>query len=256
MQEGAQWSITPLDLGSMALCKAVEVYMTGFDIVSEIPLLAWLLRDGRHTVLVDSGPCDVERARRLHRPIVRTPQQALLAALARHNVQASDIDLLVNTHLHWDHCMGNELIPDAPVVIQKDELTYAACPLPCDLRAYEADLGSIYYNSFYSRLKVVEGDCDLLPGLRILHTPGHTPGSQSVLVNTARGAYIIAGDAVSSFEAWNATPQKLPGIFTSKAECYRTYKKLASFQATILPGHEPAIRCNVPVPNNDVCTAR
>ena len=238
------WTITPLDLGTLTVSTALEVRLTDFDVQISIPVLGWLLRDGEHTVLVDTGPCDMDTANKYHRSLSRTPDQGLLASLKKHDVPPETVDMIINTHLHWDHCMGNNDIPDVPVLIQRSEIMYAACPRPCDKRAYEADLGFLYCNTFYGRIREIDGDADILPGMRLMLTPGHTPGSQSVVVDTDRGPYVVAGDALSFFSSWNATPRKLPGVFFSVEDCYRTYARLEATGGVILPGHDPEVLKN------------
>ena len=235
------WTITALDLGTLTVSTALEVRLTDFDKKIAIPVLAWLLRDGQRTILVDTGPCDLETANKYHRSLSRTPEQGLSAALRALGVDPGQVEMIINTHLHWDHCMGNNDIPDVPVLIQRSEIMYAACPRPCDKRAYEADLGFVYFNTFYRRIREVDGDADILPGIRLIHTPGHTPGSQSVVVETDKGPYVVAGDALSFFSSWTATPRRLPGVFYSVEDCYRTYARLEATGGVILPGHDPEV---------------
>lgn len=232
------WTIHPLRLGSMKLRKAQEVYMTGFDEIIEVPIIAWYLTDGKHRVLVDAGIDDFDHATRNHFAISQHKGEELLTVLAQHSIDPNSIETVFLTHLHWDHCLGCRLIPKAKIFAQKAEIEYAKNPLPCNLRAYERDLSDFIGTPWADRLCALEGDGELLPGLNYLFTPGHTVGSQSLLVRTNEGPVALVGDAVSFLESWNADPKKLPGQFYSTFACYETYAKIEALNALILPGHE------------------
>ena len=142
----------------------------------------WLVRHPEATILVDTGiapnipPADVERLRFLRVPVVR--------ALAELGVAPEAIDLVINCHLHADHAGGNADIPRARILVQPAELTAAREPdysLPDAL-----DLASERYDER-------EGEHEPLPGVRIIPTPGHSPGHQSVLLETTRGRLLLAG---------------------------------------------------------------
>ena len=151
------------------------------------------------------------------------------------------MDLIVNTHLHWDHVYGNGDIPHAPIWVQRAEVRYAAAPLPRDARAYETDLGAPLFTKFYDRLVIVDGDCEIIPGLRLMLTPGHTPGSQAVLVETAGGVHAIAGDTFNLYDSLNADPPRPPGIFQDLEAFYASAARLRAAAEIILPGHDPLV---------------
>ena len=64
------------------------------------------------------------------------------AQLKRFDLTPEDIRLVVNTHLHLDHCAGNCFLPNARFVAQRSELEYALDPLPAHRPAYDVDLSS------------------------------------------------------------------------------------------------------------------
>ena len=101
----------------------------------------------------------------------------------------ADVILLVNTHLHFDHCGQNYLFPSIPIYVQATE--YAAAQQP--------DFTIVEWVDFEgARYVQVNGDVEILPGIRVIATPGHTPGHQSVVVETEEGRIIISGQAVYS----------------------------------------------------------
>ncbi|GAA2032652.1 MBL fold metallo-hydrolase [Agromyces tropicus] len=133
--------------------------------------------DGR--VLVDTGfthlhPAVADMDPRLH-------------PLPEHDLDLAGIDLVVNTHLHFDHCGGNHLFPGTPIHVQRRELEDARTQEDYTIREWVDPPGVRYVP--------VDGELELLPGIRLVPAPGHTPGSQVVVVGTGGRPAVIAGDA-------------------------------------------------------------
>jgi N-acyl homoserine lactone hydrolase len=117
-------------------------------------------------------------------PIHRHP---LAGALARLGLQASDVTTVANCHLHLDHCGNNPLFRGIPIFVQKNELE-AVPSLDYVIPALIDFDGAA--------LEIHDGHADIAAGLRIVPTPGHTPGHQSLLIETSRGRILLAGQAV------------------------------------------------------------
>jgi len=96
------------------------------------------------------------------------------------------IDLVVNTHLHFDHCGGNPLLPHRPIFTQRVELELA--------RTTEHTLPELIDHDG-ARYEELDGEAEVLPGVRIIPTPGHTAGHQSVAVLRGDGTLIVAGQS-------------------------------------------------------------
>lgn len=107
------------------------------------------------------------------------------------DVDPAGIDIVVNTHLHFDHCGGNHLFPDRPVHVQRRELVDARAQEDYTIREWVDPPGVRYLP--------VDGEFELLPGIRLLPAPGHTPGSQVVVVEAGVRPAVIAGDAAVWF---------------------------------------------------------
>lgn len=108
-------------------------------------------------------------------------------ALARAGVQTAEVTMVINSHLHFDHCGNNRLFPGVPLVVQQVE--YNAARLPGYTIPEWIDFPGAEW-------RPVDGEAEVLPGIRVLPTPGHTPGHQSVLIARAAGVDVIAGQAV------------------------------------------------------------
>jgi N-acyl homoserine lactone hydrolase len=104
------------------------------------------------------------------------------------------VPIVVNTHLHWDHCSNNDLFPTARVMVQRRELDYAPRPVRWHSLTYEAGLSvEPAWTRVRHQLHPVDGDVEIAPGVSVVALPGHTPGSQGVLVEGADRRYLIAG---------------------------------------------------------------
>ena len=150
---------------------------------ARIPVYGFLILSGDHVALVDTGVGDgndyIERQFEPTRP-------SLINALARHDVALGDVTLLINSHLHFDHCGSNRLFPQIPVYVQADELRAATAP------KYTV---AEWFDFEGADLRAITGDHTLAPGIRLIATPGHTPGHQSVLVGAGEDAVLIAAQA-------------------------------------------------------------
>jgi N-acyl homoserine lactone hydrolase len=106
-------------------------------------------------------------------------------------IDPASIDVVVNTHLHYDHCGGNHLFAGKPIYVQRQELTDATTEDDYTIREWVAA----------DRLEYVpvDGEHELMPGIRLAPGPGHTRGSQMVIVGTGPHPVVVVGDlAVSS----------------------------------------------------------
>ena len=180
--------------------------------------------------------------------MLRTENQTLEFALAQLSLAPADIDIVVNTHLHWDHCYNNHLFPNAKFFVQKEELKYAIAPLPAHVHGYEALQLGMRPPFTRTKWEDLDGDEEIAPGITVLLTPGHTPGSQSVLVKSSRGSAFIGGDTIPLFESWNQGSTghgPIPsGIYTDLDAYYKTFRRLAPIlnkTDLILPGHDQLI---------------
>jgi N-acyl homoserine lactone hydrolase len=143
---------------------------------------AWLVRHPEATVLVDTGigahipPEDIRELRFLRTPITE--------ALAGISVAQDEVDLVINCHLHVDHAGGNVDFRGSPILVQPAELEAARGP---DYTvAEDIDLDGGHYQE-------IEGEHEPLPGVRVIPTPGHSPGHQAVSIETEAGRLLLAG---------------------------------------------------------------
>jgi N-acyl homoserine lactone hydrolase len=124
---------------------------------------------------------------------VKLVLRPMVDALADHGLHPADVTRVVTTHLHWDHYGQNLVFPHAPFVVQQLELERA--------RREEPAIAE-YFDFAGARFELLTGDAEILPGLHILSTPGHTIGHQSVLVRGSR-TELIVGDAAYTADIWD-----------------------------------------------------
>jgi N-acyl homoserine lactone hydrolase len=139
--------------------------------------------DGR--VLVDTGMTQ------LH-PAVDDMDPRLMPLSEQADFDLASIDVVVNTHLHFDHCGGNHLFSGKPIYVQRRELDDALSEDDYTIREWVEAPGIQY--------APVDGKLELLPGVLLVPTPGHTAGSQVVVVQTSVGSVVVAGDSAVFFE--------------------------------------------------------
>jgi len=236
------WSITPLLLGYLRNRPKDHItYGVGAGETVDLACYGWLVRDGDELILVDTGPCSVEHAADFHQvEVERAAEQSLDKALALHDVDAADITTVVITHLHWDHCYGLPLVPNAMVYVQEREIRYGVYPQPNDdRRKYEFPIGAPFLADL-RRMEAVDGDMDLAPGVRLIATPGHSPGHQSVLVEADRTRYLIAGDFLDLYENYNDRVPSGSGLDVEAwQQSYDAVERLDIDM--VLPGHDPQV---------------
>ena len=175
-----------------ALRVADLIYPEGHPRYGETgPVFAFLVDHPDGPVLVDTGIGPPHQLiDRLYKP-ARYPLEEALAGLG---LAPKDVRLIVNTHLHFDHCGGNQFFPGRPLLVQRREREAAGAP------GYTLPHWVEFSDANY---RLLDGDSELLPGLRVLPTR-HTPGHQSVVVDTDNGAVVIAGqvtETAAEFEA-------------------------------------------------------
>ncbi len=135
-------------------------------------------------VLVDTGMTE------LHPAVADMDPH--LHPLSEQDFDLSDIDIVVNTHLHFDHCGGNHLFAGRPIYVQSQELADARSKDDYTIRDW-VDTSGVHYEP-------IDGEFELLPGLRLLPAPGHTHGLQVVVIETGERPVVVGGDVAVSFD--------------------------------------------------------
>ena len=151
------------------------------DLLAEndrMPVFVHVIDHPDARVLVDTGLTE------LHPAVADMDPR--LSPLNEQDVDLAGIDIVVNTHLHFDHCGGNHLFAGKPIYVQRQELDDARSEDDYTIREW-VDAPGVEYVP-------VDGELELLPGLRLVPAPGHTRGTQVVVVETGGRPVVIGGD--------------------------------------------------------------
>jgi glyoxylase-like metal-dependent hydrolase (beta-lactamase superfamily II) len=133
-----------------------------------------------------------------YQPISRRVEDAIKEV----GVTRDEVTDVVNCHLHADHAGQNGALPDVPIHVQPAEWELAHTSDHTILDWIEAP-GTTY--------RQTAGDHELAPGIRVVATPGHTAGHQSLVVETEAGPVVLAGQACYSVGEWDGDPDALDG---------------------------------------------
>ena len=147
-----------------------------------MPVYVHVIDHPNGRVLVDTGLTE------LHPAVADMDPR--LTPLGEQDFDLASIDIVVNTHLHFDHCGGNHLFAGRPIYVQRRELDDARSQDDYTIREW-VDAPGVRYVP-------VDGELELLPGLRLVPAPGHTPGTQVVIVETGGRPLVVAGDLAVS----------------------------------------------------------
>jgi N-acyl homoserine lactone hydrolase len=236
-ESGATWTITAVDTGTSLLEQSMLTYTQGVGTIARIPRIIWILR-GPTTVVIDTSvPTGGQAAEFIGEDFTRDRDQEPANALANAGLDPRDVETVVLTHLHWDHAGNCDLFPESRVVVQQSELRYAIAPGRFFRKSFLSPQSGWGTPPFLVRnIETVAGAVELHPGLRVVPAPGHTPGSQAVLVDTALGTFAIAGDAVSTYA--NLDADLPPGFHVNVDESMDSMDLLRVAADHVLPSHD------------------
>ncbi|MEP9373729.1 N-acyl homoserine lactonase family protein [Mesorhizobium sp. KR1-2] len=179
-----------------------------------VPVPVWLIEGEDKTILIDTGlgDCDeimaMQNAYGIDYIATKERDQEIVRALADKGVKPEDVDIVVLTHLHFDHIGNNELFTNARFIVQKDEVPFLISPPP---------FATFYYRewqhkltSISDRLDIIEGNLKLGRNIELIKAGGHAAGQMVVLVNTVLGRVCIGSDFYYNYtnidHAWPMGP--------------------------------------------------
>jgi len=232
--------IHPLLIQKQTMPEGWFTYMMNYQKPIEMYIgVFYIAGIGKH-VLVDTGGSAATALKRgvgeftLGAEDIATPAQALKKV----GITPDDIDMIIMTHLHFDHSEYIKEFKKAKVVIQKAELDFAYNP-----GLYKGMFAKWMWEG--ADIMVVDGDVELFPGIWVLFTPGHTAGSQSVLIDTEKGRVIICGICAvdANFnppevmrKVWQVIPA---GIHTDAREAYDSMVRIKEMADIVVTMHDP-----------------
>ena len=245
-------TIHPLVPSRIAVEAGRITYLRNYGRSLMLPCPFFVVTGGSEPILIDtSGAAEVMSGLRSE------PVEHVMdfdEALAQVALAPEDIQLVVHTHLMYDHCANSMHLPNAKFVVQEKELAFARNPHPMYAGAYQSHL--------FEGLpfEVVDGDVELMPGITLLFTPGHSPGIQSVAVKTDAGLAVVTGFCctLENFsprvnEAWvtDIVPDVIPpGFHTDMQQAYESAVRVKEMADIIIPFHDPKMTAKKQIPES------
>ncbi len=213
----------------------------------EMPVFTFLIEGGDKLVLVDTGMSWSERANEFHHPESRQPEgMAIWQQLEKIGYRAEDIDIVIFTHMHWDHIYYMDKFTKATFIAHEREYAFALDPIPLYYKSYEHPVLGITRPFEGIPITTVAGETEIVPGVRVFETPGHSPGHMSVEVDTRQGRFLCVGDSIFVPDNLNPVPELFyditpPGRFFDIIATWKSIelqKKRAKDRSFILCCHD------------------
>jgi N-acyl homoserine lactone hydrolase len=163
--------------------EIVRLHLATIGAMKDLPVHGFVIKHPREgAILVDTGvgyPTELL-------PEWKVVNRHAADALAEHGLSPADVRIVINSHLHFDHCGQNAVFKHAPFYVQRAELD----------RARSANnIVSQWFDFAGARFELLDGDAQIAEGVRVVATPGHTVGHQSVIVDMPDGGAVMIGDA-------------------------------------------------------------
>jgi len=225
-----RYTIYPLVVGINETDQGIMTYQKGYGKRIWLPIYVFYIKGGPQPILVDTGmeefmiPSQAAEQTSLN---IMTFEEALASV----HLTPEDVGIVIQTHLHNDHCENTHKCTNAKVYVQQKELDFFNDPHPLDHR---------YYPDLLDDVDVVtlKGDQEILSGIRVLFTPGHTPGGQSVVVDTKKGTAIITGFCCNADNFPRIGPAVTPGVHINAIEAYESAQRIKEMADILIPIHD------------------
>lgn len=236
-----EYTIHPLVIGANETDQGIMTYIQGYGRPVWIPMLVFLIKGGPENIIVDTGIETFMVPENLG-PDNGFEVLEFEEALGRHGLTPEDIDVVIQTHLHIDHCENTPKCTRAKVVVQRLEREFSLNPHPIDTRYWPELLDGM-------EVEIVDGDVTFRDGIDLLLTPGHTPGCQSVSVNTSAGRAIITGFCCNGKNFPPKGPVITPGVHTDALAAYASAHRIRELADILIPNHELSIGARKVIPD-------
>ena len=238
----SQYTIHPIVMGTKVFDKSMMTYQFGNGEPFTIPIYCWYLEGGDKKILVDTGEM---------MPIISEEREKNIGGkiytfedgLARWDLSPEDIDIIIHTHLHNDHCENDYKCTNAEIFVHEKELEHIHTPHPLDFRYIEDYILEV---EEAGQIKIVTGDQEIISGIRVIHTPAHTEGGLSIEIDTAGGKAIITGFCLlkeNFYPPKQITAMEIdvipPGTHINVNESYDIMLKVKEAADILIPLHEP-----------------
>ncbi len=237
-----EYKIHPIVLGTKIFDKTMMTYQYGGGQQYTIPIYSFYIEGGDKKILVDTGEmspiCSEDREKSIGGKIYTFEE-----GLAKWGLKPEDIDVVIHTHLHNDHCENDYKCTNATFFVHEKELESIYNPHPLDYRYLEDFILDVHDAG---QIQKVVSDQELFDGIEVVHTPAHTAGGLTVLVDTPGGKAAITGFCVimenleppASIKAMEMEVIP-PGTHVNAYESYDILVKVKTMADILIPLHDP-----------------
>ncbi|MFO7883528.1 MAG: N-acyl homoserine lactonase family protein [Desulfobacteraceae bacterium] len=239
---GSTYTIHPVVTGTKVFDKSMMTYQYGQGEVYTIPIFTWVIKGGDQNIIVDTGEMSPVKSRDREKAIngkIFTFEEGL----SRHGLTPSDIDIVIHTHLHNDHCENDYKCENAEFFVHQAELDTIHDPHPLDYRYLEDYIEDVEENG---QITAITTDREIVDGIYVKNTPVHTQGGLTVFIDTPRGKAAITGFCIID-ENYNPPPEIRgmemdlipPGTHVNVYEAYNIMEEVRKSSDILIPLHEP-----------------
>ena len=224
-----EYTIHPLVVGVNETDQGVMTYLRDYGKRIYLPIYVFVIKGGDKNILVDTGLEQFvvadDLGEKLGMDILEFED-----ALATQDLEPKDIDVIIHTHLHNDHCENDYKCENAKVYVQQAEFDFFQDPHPIDHRYYPDVLDD-------ADVEIISGDRELFDGISVIFSPGHSVGGQSVCVNTKKGKAVITGFCANEKNFPESGPAVAPGVHIDVREAYDSAQKIKNEADILIPLH-------------------
>jgi N-acyl homoserine lactone hydrolase len=243
------YTIRPLLLSEVPTNESMMTYFLFHDRTVINPMVAWYVNANGINILIDTG-INVED----HKKFANIPMQDVQNfddALSSVGITAEAVDLVIATHLHYDHIAYARRCKKAKVLIQEDELNFAYSNHPV--------FHHLYDKSQFDGLnfELIRGEKEILPGISVLPMKGHTPGCQAIIIETVCGKAVISGMCAVKDNFYppgklsTIWPVIIPTMHVDSTQSYYDMLKLKSIADILIPNHDISFARRKQIPDED-----
>lgn len=243
------YSIQPL---KVAECHTEEgpkmFYLREWDKTYATFFYFWYIEGAGTRILLDTG-FDLDEGKAIMPTLIQKPHWRPAERLKQIRVEPESIEHLIVSHLHFDHLSSAvDLFPNARIYLQQREYeTAVRPPHPWFVGAYLPHIVARLDGDLKARLEIVDGDAEILPGLKVFRVGGHTPGLQSVLLPTRLSPRTCLTSDLCFF--YRNIEEDIPiGLFSSLIEVYEGMARCRREADVIIPPHDPLLDERFPMP--------
>lgn len=243
----AGWTVTALRYASRMTTRSDVFLRYGQygepDGPQEMTYYLWVLRDGDRTIVVDTGFSAAGGGSRGRQFLV-----APLEALRRAGVAPGAVELLIVTHLHYDHTGHLDAFADTPAVVSRSEVEFWTGPLAGRAQfAAHIEPGEVQGLADRAGVTLIAGEHEVAPGVVSIEVGGHSPGQTILAVEGQSGPILLTSDAVHFYE--EIERDRACGVLHDLARVYGAYDTIREHierGARVIAGHDPLVMDRFP----------